>query len=197
MLTCVEKPCKGNPVKDPVIAPQKGRSGAQGALYGCKRWHPKYSCGGVVGRKKHNALDIKNSIGNPTHAMHDGIIYSTGYDKKDLGYYAIVQSTINGRTFLILYAHLQQNNRVLQGVSGSPLVQIKAGDIIGYQGKSGNLRRALAQKSVDPHVHIEIREHDGSSSWNYKNNFNLVDPRPYLSTTIDNQGVSQPNTNCI
>ena len=85
------------------------------------------------------------------------------------------------------FFHLQKENRVLQG---TPLVKVEAGDIIGYQGDSGNLKGAIESGGVESHVHIEVREHDGSSKWGYKN-FNLVDPRTYFSTIIKDDGTSR------
>lgn len=195
--TCVEKPCKGDPVKDPEIAPQYGPSGIQGAMFGnatsggCKRFGGNH-CSSTR-NKKHDGIDIKNAIGNPVHIMYDGFIYSTGYSD-DLGYYATIQSTINGSTILTTYAHMQKNNRVTH-TPGTPLVHLKAGDIMGYQGDTGNIKGAIANKKVDPHVHIEIKKHDGSNNW-APSNYYFVDPRSYFSTIIDNQGVSQFNTNC-
>lgn len=125
--------------------------------------------------------------------MYSVFIYSTIYQKNKAGYNTRIQSAVNEETILISYFRLQQDNRILQG---NPLVQVNAGDIIGYQGDSGNLKEAIKKKTVDSHVHIEILAHDGSNSWNYFNNFNLVDPRDYLSTTINDDGTSEVNTNC-
>jgi len=189
---CVNKPCKGNPIKGKLeVAPQKGKSKTKGALQGCTRYGGTCT-GGTDGRNKsHAGIDIKSSYGNPIYAMYDGFIYSTKFHKK-AGYNTRIQSTINGKTILTSYFHLQKENRVLQG---TPLVKVKAGDIIGYQGDSGNLKGAIKSGGVDSHVHIEIREHDGSNKWGYKQ-FNLVDPRSYFSTKIKDDGTSESNTNC-
>ncbi|TXD47829.1 MULTISPECIES: M23 family metallopeptidase [unclassified Polaribacter] len=194
--TCVKKPCEGDPVPNPEIAAQKGSSGTKGAMYGnsssgsCARYGSN-DCT-TQRNKKHDGIDLKNEQGAPIFAMFDGFIYSTKYHEK-AGYNSRIHSTVNGKNILISYFHLQENNRILQ--TSSPLTYVKAGDIIGYQGDSGNLKDALKKKSVDSHVHIEAREHDESSSWAYEN-YKLVDPRDYLSTTIDDNGVSQANTRC-
>ena len=194
-----KKPCIGNPVINPEIAPQEGPSGTKGALFGnaqlggCTRYGSN-ACN-TPRNKKHDGIDIKNTIGNNVHVMNSGFVYSSGYSN-DYGYYAIIQSTINGKTILTTYAHMQKNNRIEQNKSGQPLVKVKAGDILGLQGDTGNIKQAIKKGAVEPHVHIEIKEHDGSSKWSFKKNFNLVDPRTYLSTTIDNNGVSQTNINC-
>ena len=193
---CVKKPCTGNPVKGGLeIAPQKGKSGSLGAMFGnsitsgCKRYGSN-DCA-TPRNKKHDGIDIKSNYGDPIYAMNDGFIYSSKYHKK-AGWNIRVQSTVNGKTILVSFFHLQKANRLL---ATNPLNFVKAGDIIGYQGDSGNLKNAITAGGVDSHVHIEVREHDGSNSWGY-GHFNLVDPRDYFTTVIDNAGVSQTNTNC-
>jgi murein DD-endopeptidase MepM/ murein hydrolase activator NlpD len=196
---CVKKPCVGDPVKNPEIAPQKGPSGKKGAMFGnaqsggCTRYGSN-ACS-TPRNKKHDGIDIKNAIGNNVYVMNGGFIYSSGYSN-DYGYYAIIQSTINGKTILTTYAHMQKENRIEQNKTGQPLVGVNASDVLGIQGDTGNIKDAIADGSVEPHVQIENKEHDGSSKWNFKENFNLVDPRTYLSTIIDNNGISQTNTNC-
>ncbi|MDC1464170.1 M23 family metallopeptidase [Polaribacter sp.] len=193
----VKAPCAGDPVPNPAIAPQKGSSGTKGAMYGnsssgnCKRYGATHCT--TPRNKKHDGIDLKNEQGDPIFAMYDGYIYSTKYDKDGAGYNIRIHSTVRGKNVLISYFHLQKNNRILQ--TSSPLTYVKSGDIIGYQGDSGNLKGALKKKTVDSHVHIEVREHDGSNSWGYSH-YKLVDPRDYLSTTINGDGISQVNTNC-
>ena len=195
---CVKQPCEGDPVSNPQVAQQYGPSGIKGALFGnensggCTRYGGNHC--NTPRNKRHNGLDIKNNIGDPIHIMHGGFVYSSGYSD-DYGYYATIQSTVNGETILTTYAHMQKDNRIEQGPSGSGLVHVSTGQILGYQGDSGNIKDALAEESVDPHVHIEVRKHDGSSSWDHDDNFEVVDPREYLSTTIDDNGVTQTN-NC-
>ena len=194
---CIKKPCKGNPILGKLeIAPQKGKSGTLGAMFGnsttggCKRYGAS-DCT-TPRNKKHDGIDIKSDYGDPIFAMYDGFIYSSKYDRDGAGYYTRIQSTINGVTIITSYFHLQKENRLL---ATNPLNHVKAGDIIGYQGDSGNLKNAIANGGVDSHVHIETRKHDGSNSWGYSH-FNLVDPRDYFETKIDSTGVSQSNTNC-
>ena len=125
--------------------------------------------------------------------MYSGFIYSSKYDPDGAGYNTRIQSTVNGETILISYFHLQEDNRVLQ--SSSPLNYVNAGDVIGYQGDSGNLRGAIEDGGVDSHIHIEVRVHNGSTQWGY-NNFDLADPKDYLNTVIDDEGNSEDNTDC-
>ena len=192
---CVEMPCPGDPVPNPQIAPQKGPSGILGGMYGCNRFGG--TCAGEDGRNKsHKGIDLKAEYGEPIFAMYDGFVYSTGFDEEEAGYMVLIQSTVNEDTILQEYFHLQDENRVSLN-SDNTLNYVKAGDIIGYLGDSGNLSGAIAKKKAESHVHLKIKKHDGSTQWNYNNNFTTVDPRDYLKTIINDDGTTeQENTNC-
>lgn len=194
---CIRKPCEGNPINNSIeIAPQKGISGALGAMFGNSNIGGCTRYGGTdcstPKNKNHDGIDIKNSHGSPIFSMYDGFIYSSRYHKK-AGWNIRVQSNVNGKTILISYFHLQKENRLLQ--TTSPLNYVKAGEIIGYQGDSGNLRNAINNNNVDSHVHIEVRVHNGSNNWSYES-FELVDPREYLNVKINDDGSTVTNTNC-
>jgi murein DD-endopeptidase MepM/ murein hydrolase activator NlpD len=159
------KPCPGNPVKNPEIAPQTN-SGIQGGLHNtCARKQKDKICDGKVGYKLHDGVDIKNDYGEPIFAMYDGEA-EYGIDPKGAGHYVGITSTINGNTVRLVFFHLQE-----AGIKTGP---VKAGDIIGYQGVSGNLKRAIDNKHVDSHVHVKAQK-----------NGNMADPLPYFATTID------------
>jgi murein DD-endopeptidase MepM/ murein hydrolase activator NlpD len=193
-----DPPCPGDPVPNPEIAPQKGPSGILGGMFGnssnggCTRFGANHC--NTPRNKKHDGIDIKNDIGMPVYTMHEGFVYSSGYSD-DYGYYTTIQSNVNGETILTTYAHLKKEERIEQGPPGSALVKVSTGQILGYQGDTGNLKDALLEESVDPHIHIEIRKHDGSNSWNFDDNFNLVDPRIYLGSKINSNGITTNNCN--
>jgi len=174
---CVKKPCKGDPVANVEIAPQLGASGIQGALHDtCARFNEKYTCKGVRGRKWHNGVDLKNPYGAPVFAMYNGTArLATQYKDGVIdgaGYHVFITSNIDGNEVRNVYFHLQKDKRV----SGT----VKAGDIIGYQGLSGNLGNAIEQNSTTSHVRIKTSV-----------NGIKADPLDYLATTID------PNTRKI
>ena len=168
---CVEKPCAGDPVANPEIAPQTN-SGIEGGMHDtCARRNSAYTCKGIRGRKWHNGVDLKNPQGAPIYAIYDGI--STIHAQRDdngkldgAGYYTAIVSNVNGKTVRMVYFHLQEDNRVTG--------QVKAGDIIGYQGDSGNLKNGISQGYAISHLHIKTQE-------NGKN----IDPLLHLKTTID------------
>ena len=182
-------PCPGDPVKNPEIAPQKN-SGIQGGMFGCGR--NGLGCDTDATKKVHNGIDIKNADGAPVYAMYDGFNYNVErLPLKPLAaYMSQFQHSVNGRTIIVTYFHLEDATRVLGPV--------KAGDIIGYQSNSGNLKGAIADGLCESHVHVhvEVREHNGGAQYDYDNDFTEVDPRDYLSTSIDSQGNTTTSTNC-
>ena len=64
------------------------------------------------GTKWHKGVDIKANYGDVIYAMYDGTIYTAKYQKGGAGYYTRIQSTVNGKTFLVEYHHLQNNGRI-------------------------------------------------------------------------------------
>ena len=151
---CVIKPCVGDPVANVEIAPQLGASGMSGGLHNtCTR--TGVGCSGEPSRKVHDGVDLKNPFGAPIFAMYDGTArMATQYKKgttilDGAGYHVSITSTINGNELRNVYFHLQKSGRA-SGI-------VKAGDIIGYQGISGNLGNAIRQNSTTSHVHIKTR----------------------------------------
>lgn len=149
-----------DPLQNPQVAPQTV-SGIKGGMYGITR---------NSNTKWHYGLDLKNDYGAPIYATHDGTARKETQTKDGkvvgAGYYVEITSTIDGKTVKILYFHLQSQGRV----SGS----VKAGDIIGYQGDSGNLKRAIEKNYSISHLHIKVKENGA-----------VVDPINYLKTPIN------------
>jgi hypothetical protein len=167
--TCKKEPCIGDPLPDPKVAPQTV-SGIMGGMYGKTR---------NSNTKWHKGLDLKSDFGDPIYAMYDGTAAKRVQRDKNnnvtgAGYFVDVTSTVDGKTVNILYFHMQNENRV----SGS----VKAGDIIGYQGDSGNLKTAIDQNFAISHLHIKVKENGAH-----------VDPRGYLKTNINSSGTTTNN----
>jgi murein DD-endopeptidase MepM/ murein hydrolase activator NlpD len=188
------KPCVGDPVPNPEIAPQYGASGIKGALHGCTRFGAGCTSGLPGGRtKSHIGIDLKAPKNSPIFALFDGIIHSNYTQNNKAGHVTRIRSELpNGEIIIYQYFHLQENSRLSVGT------EVKAGDIIAYLGDSGNLKKAVADRSVDSHVHIKMNLYDGSGNSNdYSANFknNPVNPSVYMNTKFDSDGNKIEN-NC-
>ena len=176
---CVETPCPGDPVFNPEIAPQTN-SGIEGGMFGNNNYNNCPRKGGTdcsgPRNLKHEGLDLKNPYGAPIYAMYDGLASIHYFEKT--GYIVLIQSEIDGESISIQYFHMQNENRVTG--------QVSAGQIIGYQGDSGNLASGIKQGLCVSHLHIKA-----------KNSANqAIDPRQFLTTEIDNNGNSSSSDNC-
>ncbi len=76
-----------------------------------------------------------------------------------------------------------------------PLMPIKlrcvAGDIVGYQGDSGNLQDAIEDGYAESHTHIKAKERTGRG-WNLENDYTTINPEELLATKFDEDGNSTP-----
>jgi len=171
---CVKKPCVGNPVAN-VEIPSPGKSGKKGGTFGCTRKDSRETCGGIKGDRKHSGLDIKAEVNTNTFSMYDGKVsdirnsFSPGqYKKGSLGNYIQVTTIINGETVFIKYNHLNQVN-VKKGDI------IKAGDVIGLNGNTGNANPL--QGSVIPHIHLQV----------FNTQWESINPLDFITTKFDNE----------
>ncbi|WP_157730287.1 M23 family metallopeptidase [Tenacibaculum jejuense] len=171
---CVEKPCDGDPVVNPEIAPQKN-SGTKGGMYGNTRKKKNPNGRGLL-PKFHGGVDLKNNYGSPVFALYDGTVTQHWFPKA--GYIVAISSVVDGKEVLVQYFHLQEKNRALG--------KVKKGAIVGYQGDSGNLKGAIQSGFAVSHVHLKIKE-----------NGKIVDPLNHLKTKINkNTGkVEEPCSN--
>ncbi|OAB78229.1 peptidoglycan DD-metalloendopeptidase family protein [Cochleicola gelatinilyticus] len=94
----------------------------------------------------HDGLDLYAPIGTTVYACVDGEIYED-YISGTYGNTLGIKGTYNGSTYYFFYAHLSERD-VAKGDT------VKAGDIIGKTGKSGN---ASGQAAKMNHLHFEVR----------------------------------------
>jgi len=114
--------------------------------------------------KGHKGIDYALPVGTPVLAAADGIVEKAGVDNTGYGNMILVRHTWNDGT---VYAHLR--NWAVQ-----PGQQVKAGEIIGYSGNTGN--------STGAHLHFEYR----TVCNDYKS---AIDPEIFMkdSSPIQNQ----------
>lgn len=169
---CVKKPCKGDPVANVEIAPS--RLGKKGGTFGCTRKDWEETCGGVKGDRKHSGLDIKAEVNTNTFSMYDGKVsdirnsFAPGeYKRKSLGNYILVTTKINGETVFIKYNHLNEVHVKIGDI-------IKAGDIIGLNGNTGN---AAKDDDIVPHIHLQV----------FNTQWESINPLDFITTKFDNE----------
>lgn len=97
--------------------------------------------GGYVIKEFHRGVDYAVPIGTPVPVAGDGQIVKVYTDKAYGLHYLVDHGIVSGNKVLTLYAHLSEPLK-LKGQ------WVKAGDILGLSGASGN--------AEGPHVHFEV-----------------------------------------
>lgn len=112
----------------------------------------------ALGYSFHNGIDIAAPAGTKVYAAGDGLVYAAGVGKAAYGNWVVVKHTLtkDGKTFNIytLYAHL----RSFAVVVGQA---VKGGDLIGYEGNTGNTTRLLYGPEAGYHLHFTIFDEEG------------------------------------
>ncbi|OOV19828.1 M23 family metallopeptidase [Flavobacterium sp. LM4] len=166
--TPANKPCAGDPMKNPTLAPSRPGN-YKGGTFGFTRitadGEPKF----------HDGIDITAAPNRDVFPMYDGEITAIQnsfaadeYRKNSYGNYVEIRSTVNGNIIYLKFNHL---NQVTSGLSvGSMVSQSKP---IGKSGTTGN----AASPGVIPHVHIQAKDE----------NRNKIDPEPLLGTKFNKE----------
>ena len=106
----------------------------------------------------HNGIDFGTPTGTNVYAVLPGVVERATFDDGGYGFYIQVKHADGITT---VYAHLSQ-------IRVQPAVMVKAGQLIGQTGTSGN--------STGPHLHFEARR-QGLEGNGYHG---AVDPRPLI-----------------
>ena len=110
---------------------------------------------------RHTGIDFRAAVGTRVHSCLPGRVVYAGEGAGGgpaYGKHVIIESTLNGRTVRMLYAHLSTI-----AVKAGAFVQ--AGEKIGRTGETGNTK--------GPHLHLELR-HAPFDYWSFE------DPAPAL-----------------
>ncbi|MFB9237368.1 M23 family metallopeptidase [Plantactinospora siamensis] len=111
------------------------------------------SCFGDRGGVLHAGIDLAEPEGTPIHAAGAGIVVNAGADFSGYGNSVVID---HGNGYLTHYAH---QSRVAVSVGQ----KVKAGQVIGYEGATGD--------ATGPHLHFEV--HKGEL-------WNQIDPAPFM-----------------
>jgi hypothetical protein len=127
-----------------------GRTRA-GEGYGLLDRVPDASTGHYRGRSGgHKGLDIQVTMGSPVFAVHAGSVHTVS-EPDGAGYYVVLTNASNARICL-WYFHLRKDTH--------PKGQVRAGEIVGYLGRTGNINRvegppARGLPHTPSHVHMQ------------------------------------------
>lgn len=127
-----------------------------------------YARRGAYGGKIHNGMDIKVGYGTPIKAIGDGEIIANGKNDGWGNWIAIKHPPYN---LVSIYGHMSAFEFLRVGT------QVKAGEIIGYEGSTGFSTGSHVHLSIYKEFFTYINEKNGQLYFNYDN---TVDPRDYL-----------------
>ena len=112
----------------------------------------------ALGYSFHNGLDIGAPAGTLVYAAGDGEVYATGTGQAAYGNWVVIRHAVkkDGQTFGIytLYGHLRK-------LTVTPGKLVKSGDLIGYEGNTGNTTRLLYGPERGYHLHFTVFDEDG------------------------------------
>lgn len=136
--------------------------------YGCTRFARCGKSRGPYGGNIHNGMDIKVGYGTPIKTIGDGEVIANGTNDGWGNWVAIKHLPYN---LVSVYAHMSAFEFVRVGT------QVKAGDVIGYEGSTGFSTGSHVHLSIYKEFFTYVKEKNGQLYFNYDN---TVDPRNYL-----------------
>ncbi len=110
-----------------------------------------------LGYDFHNGIDLAAPAGTSIYAAGDGVVYSTGTGKTAYGNWVTIKHTAGGKLtkdIITLYSHMTK----FIVVAGQ---QVKQGDLIGYEGNTGNTTRLLYGPERGYHLHFGVYDAEG------------------------------------
>ena len=113
----------------------------------------------ALGYDFHNGIDIAGPPGQPIYAAADGVVLDDDHSNQDFGNWVALKSTIitaGGTTadIFTLYGHMQ---KYIVDVGQN----LKQGDLIGYEGNTGNTTAKLYGPERGYHLHFGVYDFNG------------------------------------
>lgn len=103
-----------------------------------------------LGYSFHNGLDIAAPAGRQIYAVHDGVVEDTGTGQGAYGNWVTIRHTVSGgRQLISLYGHMS-SFKLKKGQS------VKQGDLVGFEGNTGNTTRLLYGPHRGYHLHFTV-----------------------------------------
>ncbi|MBX4187593.1 MAG: peptidoglycan DD-metalloendopeptidase family protein [Candidatus Doudnabacteria bacterium] len=108
-----------------------------------------------LGYNYHNGVDIAAPAGRQIYVAFDGVVQDTGVGQGAYGNWVTIRHTVTGgRQLITLYAHMS-SYKVAKGQ------QVKAGDLVGFEGNTGNTTRLLYGPHRGYHLHFTVFDAEG------------------------------------
>lgn len=111
-----------------------------------------------LGYNSHNGIDIAAPAGQPIYAAADGTVANCDTGEAAYGNWCTVkhniQTATGQRCIVTLYAHMR-SYKVSNGMA------VARGDLIGYEGNTGNTTRLLYGPDRGYHLHLSVFDCDG------------------------------------
>lgn len=107
----------------------------------------------ALGYNFHNGIDIAAPAGSSIYASGDGTVLDTGTGSGAYGNWVTIKHQVGSRALVTLYAHMS-SFRVKEGQ------QVKSGDLLGFEGNTGNTTRLLYGPHRGYHIHFTVFDFD-------------------------------------
>lgn len=112
----------------------------------------------ALGYNFHNGIDVAAPAGQPIYAAADGTVAYTDNSDASYGNWVAIRHSIktkNGTSELItLYAHMRS-------FKVKPGQKVSQGDLIGYEGNTGNTTKKLYGPERGYHIHFGVYDAEG------------------------------------
>lgn len=136
--------------------------------YGCTSYARCGSSRGPYGGAIHSGIDMSSGYGSPIKVIGDGEVIANGTNDGWGNWVAVKHPPYD---LVSIYGHMSAFEFVRVGT------QIKAGDIIGYEGSTGFSTGSHVHLSIYKEFFTFIKEKNGQLYFNYENTIN---PKDYL-----------------
>lgn len=111
-----------------------------------------------LGYNFHNGIDLAAPAGKPIYAPADGTVAHCNSSQSAYGNWCTIYHTVatnsGARDIVSLFAHMRS-------VNVSPGQAVKTGDLVGYEGNTGNTTRLLYGPDRGYHLHFTIFDRKG------------------------------------
>lgn len=111
----------------------------------------------ALGYNFHNGIDLAAPAGTSIYAAADGTIEAVGRGQAAYGNWVAIRHQISGKLtqeLITLYAHMIS-------YTVKPGQKVKAGDLVGYEGNTGNTSRLLYGPERGYHIHFTVFDANG------------------------------------